>query len=109
MIAADQADAAGIGEAPPGALVGYKLDGAEQPDRPNLADKWMMGEFRQHLRERRTGIFPDARNELLPFHDLQVLEGDGATHGVAREGVAVVKIVIMSHERIADHVVDDNA
>ena len=65
MIAADEADAARIGEAAARPLVGDELDGAEQPDRANLADERVVLEFRQHLGERRPGELLDARDEPL--------------------------------------------
>ena len=60
MVAADEADAARIGEAAAQALVGDELDRAEQPDGANFADERVILEFREQLRKRRSAELRDA-------------------------------------------------
>ena len=109
MIATDQADPAEVSEAAARLLVGDELDGAEKSDRADLADEWMVLEFRQHLGERWRAELLHAGNKPLLLHDLDVLERDGAGHGVAGEGIAVMEILLVRHELIDDLVIDHDA
>src|SRR6185369_1729774 len=109
MVAADEADAARIVEAAARGFVGDELDSAQKSDRANLADERMVLEFRKQLRQCWPPELFDARDKLLLLRDFDILQRDGASHGVTREGIAVIEVVGVRHQRIDDLVVDNDA
>jgi len=109
MVAADETDATKVRKSAAGPLVGNELDRAKKPDGANLADQRVILELRQQRRKRRRAKLLDARDQPLLFNDFEILQRNGTGHRVTGEGVAVIEVVVMGHQRIGDGVVDDDA
>ena len=106
MVAAERAGVAQVVEMGPGRLVLDQLDRAEEAVAANLADDRVVGQAPEPLGQVGPGLVADLRDQAFLLDDAQVLQGDGAGHGMAGVGEAVEELAAFLDQGLGDPLAD---